>query len=72
MSPKTNSQAMLIPNIHTHIFGASIYESCDRLLQLYVAILGHESSKYCLFANFEVTFALFSNEYGMKRSQRFV
>ena len=45
MSPKTNSQAMLIPNIHTHIFGASIYESCDRLLQLYVAILGLESPK---------------------------
>jgi len=63
---------MLIPNIHTHIFGASMCESYDRLFQLYVAILGFESPRYFLFANVEVTFALFSNEYGMKKSQRFV
>jgi len=47
-------------------------ESYDRLFQLYVAILGFESPRYFLFANVEVTFALFSNEYGMKKSQRFV
>jgi hypothetical protein len=65
---------MLIPNIHIHTFGASMCESCDcdRLLQLYMAILGHEIFNYYLFADFEVTFALLCNGYCMERSQRFV
>jgi hypothetical protein len=45
---------------------------CDRLLQLYMAILGHEIFNYYLFADFEVTFALLCNGYCMERSQRFV